>query len=116
MIIPRLKSLHALDLSAPELPDNPENCWVNLDAVIGPEGSEGGDNFSFAVVTPNALAVDEPRWGRGLLIVSVFSWPVIHALVERLLSRAARPSWPEVAAELAKELNWEFERYRRPDA
>jgi hypothetical protein len=82
-----------------------------LDAVIGPADSEGGDVFSFAVVTPSSIASEVPRWGRGLLILPSFSWPAVQAFVERLLIRAARPTWDEVAAELCKETNWEFESY-----
>ena len=100
------------DLEEGALPPDPSNCSVILTATIGPKGGEGGDNFTFKAVTPLYLQ-EHPgaRWGRGLLIVDSFSWATARRMLDRLIAHAARPSWQEVAAELNKELWWEFENY-----
>jgi hypothetical protein len=46
-----------------------------------------------------------------MLIVESFSWTIVHRMLERLLAHAVRPTWNEVAAELNKELLWEFDNY-----
>ncbi|HYO75168.1 MAG TPA: Imm8 family immunity protein [Thermoanaerobaculia bacterium] len=112
MIYPRLKGLSSPDLPAGELPAVPDDCSVLIDAEIGPSNSEGADLFSFQVVTPKWLLRDDAvLWGRGLLIVTEFSWPKVSTAVEKLLMHAARSDWSGVAQELAKELHWEFEHY-----
>ena len=113
MIVPKLISLSSADLGKDDSPTDPDNCFVSITATIGPLDSNGGDNFSFAVATPSALAESEHfRWGRGILIVSSFSWPAIEHSVNRLLAHAARNTWREVAQALNKELLWEFDNYQ----
>jgi hypothetical protein len=113
MIFPKLFILSSTDLIKDEHPDDPENFVVSITAAIGPSGSEGGDNFSFEVATPSALAESaHSRWGRGILIVTSFSWPAIEHSINRLIAHAARNTWQEVAHELNKELLWEFDNYQ----
>ena len=104
------------DLARPALPDDPRHCSIYCEATIGPKDSPGEEIFGFQVVTPSALDPgDRFRWGRGLLIVSAFSWEVIDLALARLLAHASRDSWDEVALELAKNLHWEFENYREAE-
>lgn len=113
MIRPRLKSFECADLSPPTLPSNPKNCSVAVSATIGLADSDGGDIFYFTVATAEFLASEKRIvWGRGLLIVSEFSWDTVREAMNRLLVQAARPSWSQVAAELNKTLCWEFDNYR----
>ena len=103
----------SVDLARPQLPGDPANCEVLLEATIGPDSSDAADIFFFSVVTPSALANDGRfRWGRGLLIVPVFSWEAVDLALARLLAHCRRDSWAEVAAELNKNLHWEFDSYR----
>lgn len=112
MITAHLVSLDSADLVRGELPLDPENCCVVLNAAIGPKGSPGAENFAFTVVTPRFLAEHgETRWGRGLLVVATFSWATVERMVERLLAHASAATWHEVAAKLNLELLWEFDNY-----
>lgn len=112
MITAHLLSLDSPDLALGVLPNDPENCCVVLNASIGPKGSPGAENFAFTVVTSRYLADhSEARWGRGLLLVDVFTWPAISRMVERLLAHASGSTWKEVAEKLNHELLWEFDNY-----
>lgn len=113
MITPELKDLYCHGLEKPDLPPNPEDCVVSLQAAIGPKGEEGEDLFFFTVATPKGLLREElPRWGRGLLVLEAFTWVAVEHALERLLSHAGRESWSEVAVVLNQELNWEFENFK----
>jgi hypothetical protein len=111
MLALRLKGLDSADLAEGALPTDPECCRVSMTATIGPNSTDGGDLFQFTVVTPKALSQDEAQWGRGLLILPVFSWKAVERLLDRLLRHASRATWEECAAELNKELLWEFDNY-----
>jgi hypothetical protein len=108
-----IKSIMSPDLESGAVPDEADHCSVFLEVEIGESGKEGADIFSFTVVTPKFLASNaQARWGRGYLIVDEFSWTGVESMLARLLQRVRGDSWPEVANELAKELNWEFEGYQ----
>jgi hypothetical protein len=113
--IPTIRSIISPDLAHGDLPRDPDDCSVLIEAEIGPAGLPGADVFSFQAVTPKYLTREAlPRWGRGLLIVKHFSWREVEASLQKLLMHAARSDWSSVAAELAKELHWEFEGYSTP--
>lgn len=113
MITPCLKNLLSPALERPGLPPDPADCSVVLQASIGPKDAEGEEIFEFRVVTPAFLAKSGlPLWGRGLLIVEEFSWPVVERAIERLLANARGSTWTEVAAVLNHELHWEFDHYQ----
>jgi hypothetical protein len=112
MIFPQLKRLHSPDLERPNLPIDVSDCAVFVQAEIGAD-EPGYESFSFTAVTPAHLKREDcSRWGRGYLLVSSFSWEGVETFLSSLLTRAARESWSEVAAELNKELVWEFDNYR----
>lgn len=114
MIRPLIRSLHSPDLDRNTLPQDPQDCSILIEAEIGPHDGPGAEIFSFQVATAASLRRESlPRWGRGLLIVEEFSWKTVENAVQKLLMHAERPTWNEVAEELAKELHWEFERYSR---
>ena len=117
MVQPELRDIQSPDLLPPALPDDPTDCVVRFQAVIGPRGGTMSESFAFAVVTPAFLRrAGQPLWGRGLLVVTTFEWAAIVQAVAELLARAARPTWEEVAVELNKELQWELGRDLAPDA
>ena len=112
MIIPILKGLHSPDLERPRIPADVSDCAVFIQALVGPAGN-GQEAFSFTVVTPEFLKHEDcPRWGRGYLVLTTFRWEAVESSVAKLLRHAVRETWSEVAAELNKELHWEFENYR----
>jgi hypothetical protein len=103
------------DLMDGDAPSDPEHCSVFIEAEIGAAGEVGEEIFSFQVVTRQHLLKEPvPRWGQGLLIVERFSWRSVESSLQTLLMHAVRPTWSGVAAELAKELHWEFENYSEP--
>lgn len=113
MIHPEIKSISCDDLAYGEQPSDSEDCSVSFVAMIGLKGQKGADVFYFDVVTPKYLMrTTETRWGRGCLIVDTFSWSVVEMAVQKLISHCTKQTWQEVAAELSKELHWEFENYQ----
>jgi len=107
----KLRSLHSPDLDVGSSPSDPNDCRVLIEATIGPADSPGGDIFSFLAVTPAALARLGTQWGRGSLIVQSFSWSEVERTLGRLIAQSTRPTWHETAAQLNKELLWEFDNY-----
>src|SRR5262245_35859258 len=113
MVFPTLKSLTSPDLGHEALPEDPAECEVLVEALIGPCDRPGEENFACSVGPPRLVERRAgPRSGRGLLIVPEFSWTTVRACVDKLLADAARETWQEVAVELNKELHWEFENYK----
>lgn len=113
MIFPKLLSYSSSDLEMGFIPSDPQHCLVPVTATIGPTGSAAGDNFSFLVATPSALAESGKfGWGRGILIVDSFTWAGVERSLNRLLAHAARDTWQDVAQALNKELLWEFDGYQ----
>jgi hypothetical protein len=112
MVTAHLVSLDSSDLSLGDLPTDPGNCCVVINAAIGPKGAPGAENFAFSVMTHRYVAEHrETRWGRGLLLVDTFSWSEVERMVDRLLAHASAATWHEVAAKLNHELLWEFDNY-----
>lgn len=108
-----VKSIVSPDLEHGALPLEPDNCAVLVELEIGEKGRSGAEVFSFVAVTPKFLAsYAEARWGRGYLVVSEFSWGEVERMVSRLLQFGRQESWADAAAELSKELHWEFDNYQ----
>lgn len=105
LIHPEIRQIHSPDLEPPALPEDPYDCAITFQALIGPRGGVGQDSFTFLVITPVRLAKrPDGIWGRGMLIMPAFEWAAVAQSLATLLSRAARPTWGEVTAELGKEL------------
>jgi hypothetical protein len=105
VIFPEIKNIHSVDLDPPALPDDPFDCEVAFQAIIGSDDPAEQEAFAFSVITPVRLArTPEAVWGRGKLILASFEWAAVVQAVALLLARSARKSWPEVTAELNKEL------------
>ena len=81
MVYPELRHLLSPDLAPPMMPENPTDCAVPFQALIGPRGGEGAEAFGFTAVTPAYLRRSVgPTWGRGYLILEEFSWETMtHA-------------------------------------
>jgi Immunity protein 8 len=114
MAIPVLHGLWSPDLERETLPPDETDCEVVVHADIGPSATGGSDSFTFVVITPNRLLHGEgARWGRGYLIVDRFSWSAVERAVTKLLMHADRRKWRDTAAQLSKEMHWEFEHSER---
>jgi hypothetical protein len=117
MICPEIRRIHSPELEPPNLPEDPRDCEILFQLLVGPMKGEGEEAFNFTVVTPAHLARgSEARWGRAKLIVPVFEWSVIARALAQLLAQSARPTWGEVVAELNKALLWKFDVYETVDA
>jgi hypothetical protein len=113
LLIPEVKTLFSPDLEYGSLPDDVEECAVFCEVEIGIQGEEGANIFSFTAVTPKFLWAQQGyRRGKGLLIVDSFSWEVVEAALDKLLSHCSGTDWLEVTGKLTKTLNWEYENYK----
>ena len=105
MIYPEIRNILSPDLEPPNLPDDPTDCEVAFQVLVGPKDGSEEDLFSFTVVTPVRLAqAVEPRWGRGNLVVLKFDWQLVAQAIAQLFANCGRETWDEVRAALAKEL------------
>ena len=105
MIYPEIRNILSPDLEPPNLPDDPTDCEVAFQVLVGPKDGSEEDLFSFNVVTPVRLAqAVEPRWGYGNLVVLKFDWQIVAHAIAQLFAKCGRESWSEVRAALAKEL------------
>lgn len=111
----RLDGLYSPDLPSGygELPADPANCWIVVQADIGSEGGRGADCFTIYVTTPKFLesCIDDPSYqlGRGLLIVSQFNWDVVETAVSEVCSAVEGSTWEEVAEKLSHYFLYEYE-------
>jgi len=84
--------------------------------VIGPEDTEGADNFDLMVSTPDGMVLsvarDTYRWGRHTLIVDRIDLDLVARAVEAILRRCEANTWEEVAAKIGRFAAWEFEDYQ----
>lgn len=107
MIQPQLRNIVSPNLEPPNLPEDPLDCEVLFQAMVGPADGDGGEIFVFAVVTPVRLArTPEATWGRGRLIVPKFDWELVVLAVAELLVECAADDWSEVVAQLDRSLRW----------
>lgn len=105
LVHPEIRQIHSSDLEPPALPEDPYDCAIPFQALIGPRGTAGHETFTFMVVTPVHLAKrPDGTWGRGMLIMPAFEWAGVAQSLATLLSRAVRPSWREVVEALGREL------------
>jgi hypothetical protein len=81
---------------------------------IGEVGTEGADLFSLTVATPEGLrryAKTDVISERGLLVLSEFSWEMVHRALDRILEVSAAESWNESVLRLQRYFRWEYEDY-----
>ena len=111
---PEIKSLYCATLEHGELPADPRNCAIPMDATIGMEGTPAADIFYFTVITPAAISGrHQRRWGRGYLVLPEFSWSAIEAELQRLLFECDSSEWRHISEQLDRVLIWEYGEYPR---
>ncbi len=111
----RLDGIYSPDLPSghAELPANPANCWVVVQADIGVEGESGADCFTMYVTTPQFLdgCLNQVRHqlGRGLVIVAEFDWDVVEQAVKEVCCSVEGECWTELAEKLSRYFLYEYE-------
>ena len=112
-----LHGLSSVDLPAgpPQLPEDPLDCWVPVEADMGVRGEPGTDSFTFYVCTPIRLARTlgkmPHQFGRHLLIVERFDWSVLDTAIRQLIGDLSADTWNELASKIGRYGLWEFEDY-----
>lgn len=112
-----LQGLFSVDLpkGPSQMPENPFDCWIPVEAEIGVRGEAGADTFTFYVCTPNRLARSVQRtpyqFGRHLLIVEKFDWSVVESAIQSLLETLTADSWGDLAIRIGRYGHWEYEDY-----
>jgi hypothetical protein len=110
MVYPEIRGIHSSNLEPPNLPEDPSDCEICFQVIVGPKDGEGEEAFSFTVITPIQLAKgSEAQWGRGKLIVPAFDWSAVAQAIAKLFAHCPCPTWREVKIELSKELLSEFD-------
>jgi hypothetical protein len=105
-------------------PDSLEDVYFPLEMEIGPVGKDMADVFGVIVATPEGLRrfakrgiiserglLKEVISERGLLVLSEFSWEVVHKTLDRILEAGAGETWNESVLRLQRYLRWEYEDY-----
>ena len=114
---PRLVHLYSVDVSG-ELPADPTDCWVVVQAEIGLEGEEGADLFTFYVCTVTklraVLRAEGCLVGRHLLLLERFDWERVERAITRIIDKTEGDTWEEIAGKIGRFGLWEFEDYVEP--
>jgi hypothetical protein len=114
-VLKRLHSPDALDLESFS-PADPTCFSFLLQAMFGPEDSEGEESFDIVVCTPRWLASEVERKGlvdgRHHLVVSQFDLAQIRSFLAGYAKNCAGNTWQEAAIKLSRLGKWEFEDYR----
>lgn len=95
-------------------PEDVKSFCIGADVTIGPEGSLGGDIFSFEVCTPRWLLrreCEQPDFVRHTILVDEYDEDAIKNLVRNLVENTTGETWSEIATKLARYMFWEFEDY-----
>jgi len=113
----KFDGIYSIDLPGgpPELPSDPSNCWVVIQADIGHEGGEGADIFTFYVCTISALEdqlkVKGCELGRHLIILERFDWELVEKAICDICANASGETWEDIAHFIARYGSWEYEDY-----
>lgn len=111
-----IKSIHLIDYDDWQYtPDNPLEFCVAAEALIGPEGMEGLEIFSFEICSPQWFAKYRGRGAtfiRHMLFVNEYDEEAIKNAVAELVTQFSAETWVELANRLARYMLWEFEDYQ----
>lgn len=114
-ILKRLHSPDALDLRSFS-PTDPTCFSFLLQAMFGPDGTEGEESFDILVCTPAWLAREVERremvHGRHYLIVRKFDLEQIRSFLISYANKCTAKTWAEAAIKLSRLGKWEFEDYK----
>lgn len=115
MVQAKLKFLHSPDLLdlQHDIPVNPENFLILIQAIVGPIGDAGEEAFDFNVCTPSwieeRLTKDSFLLARHYLIVPRYNYTTIWQVIQKICDRTQGPDWITVANRLGRYGLWKFE-------
>jgi hypothetical protein len=115
---PVLKHLHSPDALNLEdyAPPDPQCFSLLIQAMFGPNDSDGAESFDILVCNPAWLEKQVNRdvvvSGCHHLVVSRFDLPAIRSFLESYGRRCVGKDWQEAATKLARIAHWEFEDYQ----
>lgn len=113
-----LDGICSIDLPSgpPELPDNPHDCWIIIQADIGPEGEEGLDIFTFYVCTVEKLKCGLQsqgfQLGHHLILIERFDWQIVENAIKSILDKLVADNWDQLAAKINEYGEWEYNAYK----
>lgn len=114
-VLKRLHSPDAYDLHTFQ-PTDPKAFGILVQAMFGPENSEGEESFDIVVCTPAWLERQLKANGiidaRHHLIVGEFDLPRLQRFLTEYGNQCAAETWGEMALKLSRLGKWEFEDYR----
>ncbi|MBZ9751862.1 immunity 8 family protein [Deinococcus sp. HMF7604] len=116
-MIVEIKAIYLSDFSDfyTFVPDDPEHFAVELRAMVGPVGEEWSESFRFTACSPGwikeQIEIEGFMWRCDLLIVNDYNRLEIKRIADKAISRCMAPSWQEVAAQISRRTNWEFDTY-----
>ena len=112
-----LKRVHSPDVQDLEryIPENPENFGFLLQAMIGPEGTEGEESFDIEVCTPKWLeeiyGPEDVVIGRHHLIVREYNYARLVGVIKKYLQQCSGEDWTQIGKKVSRLGKWEFEDY-----
>lgn len=112
-----LDGIYSIDIPSgkPELPHDPENCWIVIQADIGSEGLSGSDTFTFYVCTvkklSHILGTKNFQLGHHLILVEYFDWDVIEEAIKDIIIKLEADTWVQLAKKINEHGEWEFNNY-----
>ena len=115
----KLKRLHSPDVSDLESfrPSDAEDFCVLIQAMFGPENSEGEESFDFLLCTPQWLVrkmkEEAVLPGRHYLFIKQYDINAVKKYLVGYVGQCEGDTWNEIAQKLARIGKWEFEDYRR---
>jgi hypothetical protein len=112
----RLKRLHSPDIQDLESwSPGGEDFGFQLQAMIGPDGSDGEESFTLSVCTPDWFRdhcmKQSPIIGSQTLFVAKYDYVSIKRFIERAVQRVEGDNWGEIAQCLCWLGEWEFANY-----
>nr|WP_248305848.1 immunity 8 family protein [Devosia sp. MC1541] len=96
-------------------PDDVEDFCVAAEAMIGPDGEDGADIFSFEVCTPKWFyknRLNSAAFARHVVFVSAYDEKAVQNLVVDTVANITGGTWSEIAEKLSRHFRWEYEDYR----
>lgn len=112
----KLKRLHSPDIDIQTYwPEDMQNFSFLLQAMIGPDDSDGEESFDIEVCTPEWLrsqySSEDIIMGRHLLIVFDYDFDRIKSYISRYCDQCQGENWDEISLKLGRIGRWEFEDY-----
>jgi hypothetical protein len=111
----RIKSIHSPDVEIDAWrPESLEDVYFPLELEIGLAEKESASLFQIMVATPEGLrrnAKETIISERGMLVLSEFSWKIVHDALDRIIASSAGDSWQETVLRLQRYFFWEYEDY-----